>query len=73
VLALRRYPFEQVLDERTGLLADDVRGLAAALTRAAEHGLPAPATVQDAARTRFGAAAIAPQLLAAYEAVRVSA
>jgi glycosyltransferase involved in cell wall biosynthesis len=75
VLALRRYPFAQVLDERTGLLADDARGLAVALTRAAEHGLPAPASVQDAARGRFGATAVVPQLLDAYASVagRVSA
>jgi glycosyltransferase involved in cell wall biosynthesis len=76
VLALRRYPFDRVLDERTGLLADDAAGLAAALRGAAERGLPAPETVQDAARERFGAAAVVPRLLDAYAAAaagRVSA
>jgi glycosyltransferase involved in cell wall biosynthesis len=76
VLALRRYPFDLVLDARTGLLADDAAGLAAALRGAAEQGLPAPETIQDAARERFGAAAVVPRLLDAYAAAaagRVSA
>ena len=70
VLALRRYPFDEVLDAETGLLAAraEPAALAEALRRALDGGLPDPATVQSATRRRYGSAAIAPRLLEAYAA-----
>jgi glycosyltransferase involved in cell wall biosynthesis len=70
-LALPRYPFAELLDESTGILARSAtpEALAAGLERALAGELPAPATVQSATRERFGAAAIAPQLVDAYERV----
>ena len=67
-LTFDRYPFTEVLDERTGLLARarDPDSLARCLERALAGELPAPATVQAATRERFGAAALGPRLLEAY-------
>ena len=74
-VALRRYPFAEVLDERTGVLADDAspEAVAAALERVLAAGLPAAEAVQSATRERFGADAIAPRLLAAYRDVTTAA
>jgi glycosyltransferase involved in cell wall biosynthesis len=70
-LALRRYPFGELLDDRTGVLVEDASpdAVASALTGVLAGGLPPAATVRDTTRARFAADAIAPQLLAAYEQV----
>ena len=62
------HPFSHVLDAQTGLLADGrtAEALARAIERALAGGLPPPETVVASARSRFGAQALAPRLLAAY-------
>ena len=71
-LTFERYPFTEVLDERLGLMAagaGDPDSLARCLERALAGELPEPATVHAATRERFGAEALAPRLLDAYERV----
>jgi glycosyltransferase involved in cell wall biosynthesis len=70
-LALRRYPFAEVLDARMGVLADDATSgaVAAALKHALTGGLPDAGTVRSATAALVGADAIAPRLLEAYERV----
>ena len=67
-LTFDRYPFTEVLDERTGLLARarEPVSLARCLERALAGELPAPATVQAAMRKRFGAEVLGPRLVEAY-------
>jgi glycosyltransferase involved in cell wall biosynthesis len=67
-LALRRYPFAELLDARTGVLVDDAtpEALAAALEDALAGGLPDADTVRSATADLVGADAIAPRLLSAY-------
>lgn len=54
-LAFDLYPFSEIIDERTGLLARprDAAALASAIERAADGALPAPEEVRDSARERF--------------------
>jgi len=70
-LTFDRYPFTEVLDGRTGLLARarDPESLARCLERALAGELPSPATVQAATRERFGAGVLGPRLVEAYERV----
>jgi glycosyltransferase involved in cell wall biosynthesis len=67
-LALRRYPFAELLDARTGVLVDDAtpEALAAALEDTLTGGLPDADTVRSATADLVGADAIAPRLLSAY-------
>jgi glycosyltransferase involved in cell wall biosynthesis len=67
-LAFDLYPFSEILDERTGILVPprDPEALAAAIDRAAAGGLPAPETVRDSTRERFGSASVAARLLEAW-------
>jgi glycosyltransferase involved in cell wall biosynthesis len=70
-LAFDLYPFFDILDGDCGRLVPprDVRALAAAIDAAAAGDLPAPATVIESARARFGAASVALRQLDAYQAV----
>ena len=70
-LALRRYPFADLLDPRMGVLADDAtpEAVAAALEQALTGELPDADTVRSATAALVGADVIAPRLLAAYERV----
>jgi phosphatidyl-myo-inositol alpha-mannosyltransferase len=70
-VALRRYPFAELLDARTGVLADDAtpEAVATALEHALNGGLPDAGTVRSATAALVGADVIAPRLLDAYERV----
>jgi glycosyltransferase involved in cell wall biosynthesis len=70
-LALRRYPFAELLDARMGVLAGEAttEAVAAALERVLTGGLPDAGTVRSATQSLVGADAITPRLLAAYERV----
>lgn len=70
-LALRRYPFADLLDSRMGVLADDAtpEAVTAALEQALTGGLPDSGTVRSATASLVGADAIARRLLDAYERV----
>ena len=70
-LALRRYPFADLLDSRLGVLADDAtpEAVTVALERALTGGLPDAATVRSATASLVGADAIAARLLETYERV----
>jgi glycosyltransferase involved in cell wall biosynthesis len=64
-LAFDLYPFSEILDERTGMLAPagDSAALAAAVDRAATGDLPSAETVRGATRERFGSDHTAQRLL----------
>ncbi len=68
------HPFSYVLDAETGLLADarTAEALARGVERALAGGLPPPETVVASVRSRFGAQALAPRLLAAYGRARAT-
>jgi glycosyltransferase involved in cell wall biosynthesis len=70
-LALRRYPFADLLDTRLGVLADhaSAEAITAALEHALTSGLPDADTVRSATAALVGADVIAPRLLDAYERV----
>ena len=70
-LALRRYPFAELLDSRMGVLADDAtpEAVTAALEHALAGELPDADTVRSATASLVGADAIAKRLLDAYERV----
>ena len=74
-LTLDRYPYSDVLDEATGLLAAAATpgALAAGLERALAGALPSSETVFAATRERFGPQATTAKLLAAYEGLSASA
>lgn len=68
VLAFDLYPFSEILDERTGVLAPprDAAALARAIDRAAAGELPAAEAVRESTRARFGSEGVAARLLEAW-------
>ena len=63
------YPFQDIVDGDTGRLVAprDSSQLAAAIEEARRGAFPAPSTVLNSARRRFGSAAVAARLLEVYE------